>query len=83
MPSVDLIRGLGRSLGKEMATHSSILPGEFHEQRSLKGYSPWGHKRVRHDLVTQRQQHHQSLVYSEFLKNVCQYICSSQFGLQH
>ena len=21
-----------------------LLPGEFHEQRSLVGYSPWGHK---------------------------------------
>ena len=21
-----------------------LLPGEFHGQRSLKGYSPWGHK---------------------------------------
>ena len=28
-----------------MATHSSILsPGESHEQRSLAGYSPWGHE---------------------------------------
>jgi len=27
-----------------MATHSSILPGEFHGQRSLVVYSPWGHK---------------------------------------
>ena len=27
-----------------MATHSSILPGEFHGQRSLAGYSPWGGK---------------------------------------
>ena len=31
-------------LEKEMTTHSSILTGEFHEQRSLVGYSPWGHK---------------------------------------
>ena len=28
-----------------MATHSSILVGESHGQRSLVGYSPWGHKR--------------------------------------
>ena len=28
-------------LEKEMATHSSILAGEFHGQRSLAGYSPW------------------------------------------
>ena len=26
-----------------MATHSSILPGEFYGQRSLAVYSPWGH----------------------------------------
>ena len=25
-----------------------FLPGEFHEQRNLAGYSPWGH-RVRHN----------------------------------
>ena len=31
-------------LEKGMATHSSILPGESHGQRSLAGYSPWGHK---------------------------------------
>ena len=27
-----------------MATHPSILPGEFHGQRSLAGYSSWGRK---------------------------------------
>ena len=27
-----------------MATHSSILPGESHGQRSLVDYSLWGHK---------------------------------------
>ena len=36
-------------LEKEMATYSIFLPGKFHGQRSLAGYSPWGHKRVRHD----------------------------------
>ena len=40
----------GKSLGWEdpleegMATHSSILPGEFHGQRSLGDYNQWGHK---------------------------------------
>ena len=29
-----------------MATHSYIFTGEFHGQRSLVGYSPWGHKEV-------------------------------------
>ena len=33
-----------------MATHSSIIFLENpHGQRSLVGYSPWGHKRIRHD----------------------------------
>ena len=27
-----------------MATGSVLLPGEFHGQRSLAGYSPWVHK---------------------------------------
>ena len=31
-------------LEEEIATHSSFLPGESHVQRSLAGYSPWGHK---------------------------------------
>ena len=38
------------TLEKEMATHSSILAGKPHEQRSLVGYSPRGHKRVEHNL---------------------------------
>ena len=32
------------SLEKGMATHSSILTGEFYGQRSLADYSPWGRK---------------------------------------
>ena len=31
-------------LGKEMATTSVSLPGKSHRERSLVGYSPWGHK---------------------------------------
>ena len=36
------VRFLGQEdpLEEEMATHSSILPGKFHGQRSLAGYSP-------------------------------------------
>ena len=36
------VQSLGREdlLEKEMATHSSILPGKSHGQRSLAGYSP-------------------------------------------
>jgi len=39
-----------------MATHSSILAGESHGQRSLAGYSPWGCKRIRQEWVTKQQQ---------------------------
>ena len=45
------VPGLGRSPGEGMATHSSILAKEFHGQRNLAGYSPWGH-RGRHERVT-------------------------------
>ena len=29
-----------------------FLPGKSHGQRSLAVCSPWGHRRVRHDLTT-------------------------------
>ena len=38
------IPGLARSLEEEMATHFCILPGKSHGQRSLVGYSLWGHQ---------------------------------------
>ena len=39
------VQSLGRedALEKGMATHYSILPREFHGQRSLVGFSPRGH----------------------------------------
>ena len=33
-------------LEKEMATPPVLLLGELHVQRSLAGYSPWGHKKL-------------------------------------
>ena len=41
-------------LEKEMVTQTSILAGKSHEQSYLGGYSLWGHKRVRYDLVTKQ-----------------------------
>ena len=42
---LSLISGLGRSLGERNGNPLPIfLPGEFQGQRSLAGYSPWGHK---------------------------------------
>ena len=34
----------------------AFFPGEFHGQRDTAGYSPWGPKRVRHNLETKQQQ---------------------------
>ena len=34
------------ALQERMATHSSILTGDSHRERSLVGYSPWGHKEL-------------------------------------
>ena len=42
-------------LEEEMATHSSILAWEIPWTGSLVGYSPWDHKRVRHDLATKQK----------------------------
>ena len=39
-----------------------FLPGKSQEQRNLADYSPWDHKRLRHDLVTKQQQQQQQTV---------------------
>ena len=45
------IPGLGRGGGRRRKWQPTLvsLPGKFHGQRSLVGYSPWGSQRVRHD----------------------------------
>ena len=45
----------GRSPVEANGNTLSILDGKPHGQRSLAGYSPWGHKRVRHNLATKQQ----------------------------
>ena len=42
----DQFLGWEDPLEEGMATHSSTLPGEFHGQRSLAGYGPWGLKEL-------------------------------------
>ena len=39
-----LIPELGRSPGAGWQSTPVFLPGGSYEQRSLAGYSPWGHK---------------------------------------
>ena len=53
------------ALEKGMATLSLLVffPGKSHGQKSLEGYSPWGRKRVGHDLVTKQQQHVYTCMY--------------------
>ena len=42
---------------KDMATHSNILPWEIPwTEEPGRGPSPWGCKRVKHDLATKQQQ---------------------------
>ena len=43
-------------LEKEMAAHSSILAWEVPWTGEPGKLSPWGHKRVRHNLATEQQQ---------------------------
>jgi len=39
------VQSLGwEDVEKRMATTPVFLPGEFRGQRSLAGYSPWGHR---------------------------------------
>ena len=51
-----LVPGFGRSPGEENgnALQYSCLGNP--KDRGVVGYSPWGHKRVRHDIVTKHQQ---------------------------
>ena len=46
------IPGLGR---KKWQPAPVFLPGKSHGERSLVGYSPRGHKRVRYNLATKQQ----------------------------
>ena len=66
------VRSLGQEdpLEKEIAIHSSTIAWKIHGQRSLVGYSPWGHKESDtterlhfHFLVSQK-----ALVTSSWLK---------------
>ena len=51
------VQFLGQEAPLEKGPTPVFLPGKSHEQRSLANYSPWGHKKVRHDLAIKQQQH--------------------------
>ena len=63
--SIKTIPGLRRfPWRKECLTTPIFLPVKFHGQRSLVGYSPWGHKES--DMTEQLKLS---------LSNMCTYIC--------
>ena len=51
-----MISGQENPLEEETATNSSILAWKIPRREELAGYSPWGRKRVRHNLATKQQQ---------------------------
>ena len=52
-----LIPGWGRFPGRRKWQATLVfLPGKCYGHRSLVGYSPWGRKRVRYNLMTKQQQ---------------------------
>ena len=48
-------------LEKEMVTHSSILAWRIHGQKSLAGYSPWGHEESDMTEVTEHRRNRSAL----------------------
>ena len=50
------VSGLGRSQWRRKWPPTPVFfPGKSHGQRNLVGYSPWGCKKARHDLVAKQQ----------------------------
>ena len=63
-----IFSGLERSPGEGTGNPLQLfLPRKSHGQRSLVGYSVWGHKRVGHDVGTRQQQ--------QVIESLC---CSSE-----
>ena len=70
-----LIPGPGRGSGEGNGNplQYSCLKNP-HGQRSLTGYSSWGHKRVEHDLATKQKPNIFSIVAFSFYLKVFSYI---------
>ena len=51
------IPGLGRSPWRRKWQPTPVfLPGKSHGQKTVTGCSPWGHKRIQHNLAPTQQQ---------------------------
>ena len=64
-------------LEKEMATQSIFLPGKSHGQRSLAGYSSWGHKVS--DMT--EQQNNNKAICTFGLMGSCMFLFSDEWTL--
>ena len=56
-----MIPGQEEPLEKEMKHTLPFFPGKSHGQRTMEGYSQWGHKRVGQDLATKDSKINQNL----------------------
>ena len=63
-----MLPGSGRWLGIRNGNSLLFLPGKFHGQRSLVGYSPWGHKES--DMTEHTEQHSNVKVTQTFLEKM-------------
>ena len=61
-----MLPGSGRSLGVRNGSSLVFLPGKFHGQRSLVGYSSWGHKES--DMTEHSEQHSNVKLTQTFLE---------------
>ena len=77
-----------QSIGSQRVGHywPLFLPGEFHGQRSLVGYSSWGSQRVRHDWVTNTftfiKRHFSSSSLSAIISDLIFYTVHDKFSYQ-
>ena len=49
------VQSLGQADTLEKQPTPVFLPGKSHEQQNLAVYSPWGRKKIGHDLVAKQQ----------------------------
>ena len=52
IPGLGSFPGFSGEMGRKWQPPPIFLPEKSHRQRSLVGYSPWGHKRAGYDLAT-------------------------------
>ena len=76
-----LILRSGRSPGVGSGNHSIILPGKFHGQRSLVGYSPWGRKESdKTEQLTLSLPSHYFKKCSKSVHGICKQFPSAEFS---